>query len=166
VTLATCKPSVRRLARPGDWVAGFRSVAQGAPVGLMIWARRVAKSLEVVEYERQHRGRSDAVYRALPNGGFKRLRPDYHPGERQFFRDTLHPALAFDRSASWYFGREPQMLPEYLMHLAPGHRDRDFLVNGVSDGDVVALEIWLRSTMPPGIHARPRDAELRRPRRC
>jgi hypothetical protein len=157
VTLATCKPNVRRQARPGDWVVGFRSVAQGAPVGVVIWAGRVAESLEVGDYERQHRGRSDAVYRALPAGGFRRLRPDYHPDERQFLRDTLHPVLTFDRNTAWYFGSVPVLLPERLMHLAPGLRDRDFLVNGVSDGDAEALEEWLRSLGASGGFAGPRD---------
>lgn len=166
VSLATCKPNIRRHARPGDWVVGFRSVAKGAPIGLVIWAGRVAESIEVGEYERQHRGRSDALYRQLPAGGFKRLRPAYHPGERQFLRDTLHPVLVFASDASWYFGREPQMLPEPLMHIAPVLRDRDYLVNGVAVGDVLALEHWLRSVAESGVHAKPRDAKPRKSGCC
>jgi hypothetical protein len=166
VSLATCKPNVRAGARPDAWVVGFRSVANGAPLGIVIWAGRVAHSIEVGEYERQHRGRSDAVYRATSGGGFKRLRPDYHPGEAQFWKDTSNPVLVFDRDATWYFGREAQMLPEHLMHLAPKLRNRDFLVNGVRDGDDAALRQWLETIGPPGIHGAPRDGTLIKPRRC
>src|SRR5262245_14974675 len=78
VSLATCKPKIRASANPGDWVIGLRP--SPAPRGLVVWAGRVAHSIGVGEYERQHRGRSDAVYRIKPDGGFERLRPDYHPG--------------------------------------------------------------------------------------
>jgi hypothetical protein len=74
--------------------------------------------------------------------------------------------LVFDRNASWYFGREPRVLPEHLIHLAPGPRDRDFLVNGVQDADSHALENWLRSIARPGIHAPPRDAAPKRQCGC
>jgi hypothetical protein len=68
-----------------------------------------AHSLEVGDYERQYRGRSDALYRAKPGGGFKRLWPDYHPGQDEFWKDVRSPVLVFDPDATWYFGREPYM---------------------------------------------------------
>lgn len=167
ITLATGKPNVRAFASPGDWVVGFRSVANGVPMGLVIWAGRVEASLEVGDYERSYRGRSDAVYRSLGDGKFKRLNPDYHPGVAQFARDTQNPVLIFDRDVAWYFGREPEMLPVHLMHIAPGPTDRDRLVNGVSAEDEDALHNWLRSMTPAGVHAQPRDpAPIARSRGC
>jgi hypothetical protein len=162
VSLATCKPKIRGTAKPDEWVIGF--CPRPHPRGLVIWAGRIAHSVEVGNYERQHRGRSDAVYRARPGGGFKRLRPDYHPGENEFRKDTSAPVLVFDPDATWYFGREPHMMPEHLIHLAAagrGHR-----VNGVSDGDAKALKKWLRSIAPPGVHGVPHEIPPKRPRRC
>ena len=153
VSLATCKPKIRASAKAGEWVAGFRPRPDDR--GLLVWAGRVADILDVAEYERRYRGRSDAVYRAMAGGGFKRLRPDYHPGEDEFRKDTSAPVLFFDREATWYFGREPRMLPESLMHLAAagrGHR-----VSGVDDGDAAALRAWLTSLGPPGVQGRPSD---------
>ena len=160
VSLATCKPKIRASARVGEWVIGFRP--SPAPRGLVIWAGQVAHRAEVGDYERQYRGRSDAVYRARPGGGFKRLRPDYHPGEDEFRKDTSAPVLIFDPDATWYFGAEPQMLPEKLMHLAAGGRGHR--VEGANEGDTAALQSWLSSLKPPGIHEPPRDPAPKRPR--
>lgn len=166
ITLATCKPNIRAYAKGGDWVVGFRSVANGAPAGLVVWAGRVESSLEVGAYEHAYRGRSDAIYRRRDNGKLKRLRPDYHPGDEQLHRDTDNPVLVFAREAAWYFGREPEMLPEHLMHLAPRSTDRDRLVNGANAEDVIALQHWLSSLAPAGVHAPPRDPPPIKRARC
>jgi hypothetical protein len=155
VSLATCKPQIRRSAKPGEWVVGF--YPSPAPRGLVAWAGRVARRVEIADYESEFRGRSDAVYRMMPDGNFKRLRPDYHPGPDQFRKDTSAPVLVFDKATTWYFGDRPQMLPDSLMNLAPrgiGHR-----VNGTADGDVANLLAWLRQVALPGVHGRPRDAK-------
>jgi hypothetical protein len=162
VSLATCKPKIRAGAKPGEWVVGFRP--SPAPRGLVVWAGRVAHSTEVGDYERQYRGRSDAVYRAKAGGGFKRLRPDYRPGEDEFRKDTASPVLVFAPDATWYFGREPPMLPEHLMHVAAGGRGHR--VNGVNDEDATALQAWLFGIGPPGVHGVPRDGTPTKPRRC
>lgn len=157
VTLATCKPGIRAQSRPGDWVIGFRSLAKGAPAGSIIWAGRVAQSFQVGDYERRHRGRSDAVYRELSDGTFKRLRLDYHPGMQEFLKDTSSPVLVFDPGATWYFGGNPRLLPDHLMHLAPKLRDRNFLVNGAQPEDTAKLEKWLQNDRKPGIQTGPRE---------
>lgn len=154
VSLATCKPKIRSSARAGDWVMGFRP--SPAPRGLLVWAARVAYYMEVGHYERCFRGRSDAIYRAKSRGGFQRLRPDYHPGEEEFRKDTSSPVLLFDEAATWYFGAEPHLLPDHLMHLRAagrGHR-----VNGVNDEDASALESWLNGVTPAGVHGLPRNS--------
>lgn len=163
VSLATCKPKIRVSGKIGDWVIGCRP--SPAPRGLVVWAGRIASVNEVGDYERQYRGRSDAVYRGKLDGGFERLRPDYHRGEKEFRKDISGPALVFDANATWYFGADPQMLPDHLIHLAArgqGHR-----VNGVVDGDAHSLHEWLMSVARPGIHGVPRDAvATKRLQRC
>ena len=167
VSLATCKPRIRASAKPGEWVVGFRP--SPAPRGLVVWAGQVAASIEVGEYERLHScqqrmGRADAIYRRLIGGGFERLRPDYHPGPDEFRKDTTAPVLLFDPEATWYFGREPHMLPDNLMHLAAGGRGHR--VNGTQVDDPAALKLWLASLTPPGIHHEPRNVAHAKQRRC
>lgn len=67
ITLATCKPVIRRVARPGDWVIGFRPGSLER--GLVLWAGRVESKLSHGEYQRRHTKRSDAVYREGEAGG-------------------------------------------------------------------------------------------------
>lgn len=162
VSLATCKPQIRKGAKLGEWIIGCRPSPEG--LGRVVWAGRVADSIEVGNYERLHRGRSDAIYRAKPGGGFKRLRPHYHAGESELRKDTSAPVLILDPDATWYFGANPHTLPEHLSHLAPqgrGHR-----VDKVKEGDAVALQAWLASILPPGVHGRPRDLAPKKSRRC
>lgn len=153
ISLATCKPAVRRSAEVGDWVVACH--ASPAPAGLVAWAGRVARKLQVGEYEREFRGRSDAVYRELTDGTFKSLKPDYHTEPEQRARDLSGPALVFDPLASWYFGEQPRQLPDELLHLAPrgqGHR-----VNGTKPDDAKMLLQWLSSSSAPGVLGRPPD---------
>lgn len=141
VTLATCKPTIRRTARRGDWVMGFRPGSLER--GLMLWAGRVGAILPHGEYQRVHPGRIDAVYREAVDGSFSRIDPLYHPSEREKARDLSAPVLIFDADVSRYPRGRAELLPPELAHLAAagrGHR-----VNGVRDGDVPRLEAWMRS---------------------
>lgn len=153
VSLATCKPVIRRTALRGDWVLGFRP--SPAPHGLLIWAAQVAEVVPIEAYEPRFRGRMDAVYRPDGSGGFKRLRPEYHPTAAQLHKDVSAPVLVFKPQSTWYFGSDPKMLPEQLLHLSArgvGHR-----VNGVREGDAVTLERWLRENWQPGVQGPPHD---------
>jgi hypothetical protein len=164
VSLATCKPKIRGSARPGDWVVGFYPGPEQR--GHVAWAGRISRRVEIGKYEAEFRGRSDAVYRAKRNGGFKRLCQDYHSGANDIRKDISAPVLVFDPASTWYFGNRPQMLPDSLMSLAAkgqGHR-----VNGVADADLASMRAWLLETGPPGIHGTPRQLPLptARTRRC
>ena len=48
-TLATCKPNVRRIARPGDWVVGTGSAAHNRE-GYLVFAMKVAEALTFDQY--------------------------------------------------------------------------------------------------------------------
>lgn len=160
VTLATCKPRIRRGAKEGDWVAGF--LPRPHERGLLAYAGRVREVMPVGAYEKRFGGRRDAIYRQRPDGFFKRLKPEYHSVAGDFERDVSGPVLVFDRHATWYFGDHPQPLPEDLMHLAAagrGHR-----VKGVGEADIARFERWLRRRWPPGIHGAPRNRERTPPK--
>jgi hypothetical protein len=152
ISLATCKPKIRASAKVGDWVAGF--VPSPAPRGLVVWAGRVSRRLEVGDYEREFRGRADAVYQLKDDGTFERLRPDYHPEPDNMRKDLSAPVLVFDPSASWYFGARPLILPDDLMFLAAGGRGHR--VNGATETDVEAFGTWLQQVSPPMIGKNPR----------
>lgn len=158
LTLATCKPKIRSSAKPGDWVLGF--YPRPFERGLLAWAGRIARKAEIGDYEREFRGRPDAVYRLKSDGSFKRLRPDYHPGEKEIRKDMSAPALVFDERATWYFGDEPKSLPDHLLHLAAGGQGHR--VNGVHDGDADGLLAWLTDLGAAGIIGRPRHMVVAR----
>lgn len=152
LTLATCKPKIRASAKAGDWVLGF--CPRPFERGLLAWAARVARKVEIGDYEREFRGRPDAVYRQKADGSFKRLRPDYHPGANEIRKDLSAPALVFDERATWYFGDEPRSLPDHLLHLAAGGQGHR--VNGAGESDVKALWDWLGALDAKGIIGKPR----------
>jgi hypothetical protein len=144
VTLATCKPEIRRMAKPGDWVLGFRPGSLER--GMLLWGGKVEQIMPHGEYERLNRGRPDALYRERPDGTFDRVDPAYHPANDEMMRDLSGPVLIFDRDLSLYLNGHAVLLPGELFHLAPagrGHR-----VNGTRVGDTQRLEVWLRSMTP------------------
>ena len=154
MTLATCKPKIRRSAKMGDWIAGF--MPRPHKRGLLVYAGRVARILDWGQYEAEFRGRKDAVYRKLPNGGFKRLRDDYHADKKRMKKDLCGPVVVFDEKAFWYFGGNPEELPDCLRHLAASVRD--YQVKGAKEDDEKRLEKWLRSKHKHGgVHGEPRD---------
>ena len=152
MTLATCKPKIRRSAKMGDWIAGF--MPRRHKQGLLVYAGRVERKLDWGSFEAELRGRKDAVYRPLPNGRIKRLREDYHPDEKRMNKDLSAPVVVFDKNAYWYFGDNPETLPDCLLHL--GASGRGYRVNGATEEDVKRLEKWLRSGHPTGVHGKPR----------
>lgn len=154
LSLATCKPAIRRSAKIGDWVAGF--MPRPFEPGLVIYAGRVARICEWTEYARIYSGRRDAVYEPDSAGGFKRLNPAYHDHPRLVEKDLSGPALVFEKESFWYFGNAPVAFPPELANIAPsgkGHR-----VNGVEPEDIIVLERWLRESWRPGVHGSPRHA--------
>lgn len=144
ISLATCKPVIRRVAQPGDWVLGFRPGSLER--GLMLWAGKVAERMSHGEYQRQHTNRSDAVYRMGKDGDYERLDPAYHPSQAEMDRDVREPVLLFDRSVSIYLNGQPAPLPASLAHLAAagrGHR-----VSELSTCELAELERWVAQLAP------------------
>ena len=153
ITLATCKPVIRRCASVGDWVIGFRPGSMER--GLVLWAGRVAEKMTHGEYQRRHPERLDAVYAESPNGTYRRLVKDYHPTASEMARDLSAPVLIFD---GVYLNGQPEPLPEDLMHIAAsgrGHR-----VGGTNARDEELLMAWL-STLTSS-----RPEPSRRPKSC
>lgn len=67
LTLAICKPEIRRLSRVGDWIVGISGKTlqnqQGYPVHAVVWAGIVAEILTGQEYYTlANRNRLDCIY--------------------------------------------------------------------------------------------------------
>jgi len=155
VTLATCKPQIRRHARAGDWVMGnFPSPTNE----LVAWAGKIARCIPVGEYPKEFPDREDALYETGSDGRTRRIEgklPWYHRGEDQQRRDCSGNVLMFDMASCWYFGSDGREIPQDLEHLIArgiGHR-----VNGRRPGDLERLQQWLNEQAPPGVHGGPRD---------
>ncbi len=155
ITLATCKPELRKTARVGDWVIGNFPAPKNEVVA---WVGKVARSLPIERYALEYPARHDALYELGPNDQLRRI-PDkhswYHSDADQQRKDKKGSVLIFERHQSWYFGGNGRVLPPELHHLAArgqGHR-----VNQRHDGDLVTLEAWLADQGPLGIQGEPRD---------
>jgi hypothetical protein len=74
-TVATCKPGIRRIARPGDLIIGCGSVELGFPERL-IFAMRVAEKLSFDRYWNDSR--------------FARKRPSFHSSRSRAYGDNIY----------------------------------------------------------------------------
>ena len=155
VTLATCKPEIRRTARQGDWVIGNYPSPHNR---LVAWAGRVEKCIPVALYSSEFPERDDALHEIGADGEPQRISGKhnwYHPEGGQRRKDRSGNALVFDQGNCWYFGSDGRCLPDSIAHLAAvgqGHR-----LNQRVEGDLEVLEAWLAEQGPPGIHGEPRD---------
>ncbi|MBL9067716.1 MAG: hypothetical protein JNN10_15630 [Sphingopyxis sp.] len=154
LTLATCKPVIRRKARVGDWVVGYNPSSIGS--NLVVWAGRVHEKMDPIAYEKEYRGRKDAAYRTSSNGKPERVY-DYHMDDRDMAKDLSADVLIFDRAATWYFGAEPCEPHRELTRLAPLKQRGHLVHKNSKPGDPALLQRWLNEVSRPGIHAPPRD---------
>lgn len=155
LTLATCKPTIRRGARRGDWVLANRPAPHNERV---VWAGRVSEVLTFEEYSDKYPERDDALYTRDDAGRPQRIDgklPWYHPEQRNLITDTRGGVLLFEWTRCWYFGNDARLLPSELAHLAK--RGIGQILKGTLPGDDLALEKWLESQAPPGKIGEPAD---------
>jgi hypothetical protein len=91
LSLAICKPNIRRTARKGDWIFGFGGKRLGS--GRLIYAAQVSDIVKGGSYyvDERYEGRPDRIYRR--EGGRFVLRPtaQYHIDGSQLTRDLGTP---------------------------------------------------------------------------
>lgn len=120
ISLGTCKPTIRRTAKRGDWVAGF--MPGTARRGQLVWAGLVTSKLSHEEYRRRFPRRRDAVYGLDESGRYESHLRGYHCSPTQQERDSSNPVLLFADNESRYMGGRSEILPDELMHLAASGR--------------------------------------------
>jgi len=155
ITLVTCKPGIRRMAKPGDWALGNLPSPHNIRLA---WAGRIAECMALDDYAKRHPDRRDALMERSADGCLKRIPGKlawYHPEREQQRKDLTGNALVFDMASSWYFGADARTLPDELQHLVA--RGQGYRVNNRQSGDLNRLEGWLQEQGPPGIHGEPRD---------
>ena len=162
LTLATCKPIIRRVARAGDWLLGTGSVASVGS-GRVVFAARVSEVLPIEDYatdprflckrpslsgERWMRN-GDNIYTKDSDGAWKQRR-NLHHGAGDMAHDVSGVnVLVCD--LFWYFGRSAPSIPAHL---------RDFVKRGPGHKRIALRERvlvflrWLRS-LPSGIQGSP-----------
>lgn len=161
-TLAICKPRIRRTARVGDWVIGFRSRHRGE----VLYAMEVGESLSFASYWNDPRFRSrrpdvadvptDNIYRPIHAGSdeceWVANKVHDHPDAAK--KDLSGQRVLVARRF-WYFGQNSQAIHPELQHLAPvtqGHVVRAHK----KPGDLERLIDWL-SRFPTGRQGEPID---------
>jgi hypothetical protein len=164
-TLSICKPRIRRVAQPGDWIIAT-GPARHHTHRKLVYAMRISEVLPLEKYFRDPR--------------FKRKKPD--PGSKNWRLAVGDNLYRKNRDGSWfqrsgthqldnaqrdlsgknalisthffYFGANAIKLPPSFQKLAAttqGHRSR------FPDQLVHRFTRWLYSRHAPGIHGLPTD---------
>jgi len=159
-SLAICKPGIRRVAKPDDWVAGLGS--KNAPSGdlsnRLVYAMRVEEVLTLREYDRQSSLRwphripnihsvalqdrlGDCIYDFSNAAPIQR--PSVH-GNGNVETDLSGENVLLSKDF-YYFGSRARILPDYLRpicHQTQGHKSNS---NAPHFDQFVA---WIRSLAP------------------
>lgn len=155
LTLATCKPEIRKRAKVGDWVMANYPSPQNKRVA---WVGKIERCVPVRLYASEFSERDDALHEIGPHGEPQRIQGKhewYHQGTEERRKDRSGNVLVFDMRQCWYFGADGRSIDSALKHLiayGQGHR-----VKNRKSGDLNLLKVWLTKQDEPGIHAEPRD---------
>jgi len=139
-TLAICKPRIRSVASPGDWIAGVgsRNAPSGDLSGHLVYAMKVEEAIPMADYDRRapnewpnrlpnHRSPDlserlgDCIYDFSSNP--PRQRPGVH-GPANKSTDLSGNKVLVSRNF-YYFGSRAIQLPDHLLAICPstqGHR--------------------------------------------
>lgn len=153
LTLATCKPGMRRAREEGDWIAGFTSTSlNGDPVGneRLVYLMRVADKLSIAEYFEDERFAEkipnpnastavqvvgDNIYRPLRSNArgprdFEQLPNPHHwdgrsscDGDDSKQRD-ISGCYVLIATEFAYFGRNALAVPEFARPSVPSGMSR------------------------------------------
>lgn len=166
-TLAICKPAIRRVAQPGDWVAGLgaKKAPSGDLSGKLVYAMFVHEVVALRDYDR--RAATDWPHRVpvFTTGDRKdRLGDciyDFSAGVPPYQRKSVHGPGNVDTDLGgqnaliareyYYFGRDAVPLPTELLpiiHQVQGHKST------ANDSYVATFEFWIRQ-FRIGVHGAP-----------
>ncbi len=163
LTLATCKPSIRKRAEKGGWVIGTGST-KNVGHGRLIYAMRITEPpLRFQEYNEDRRfqkkkpkkhtdlryTRGDNIYYRDQKGVWKQ-RPSRH-NEKHMERDLGGKRVLISR-CYWYFGRNAPKIPKRFRDLV--FTGRNYKCN-FSEKLGLNFVAWLEKNYRKGIHGDP-----------
>lgn len=141
LSLAICKPIIRKVARTGSWIFGFAAdgLYQTHPGNRLIYVARVADRIDARQYYADGSGfsdRPDCIYRWADGKFLWKPGAAYHKNGQALEHDLGTPEICYDRGTILlshyfrYFGQDgpSPALPELdrvvslLNHLTQGHR--------------------------------------------
>jgi hypothetical protein len=182
LTLATCKPDIRRCKQKGDWIAGFTSAELCKDkVGeeRLVYLMRVGEKIKLADYHHDPRFHDkipdntkpgsiakagDNIYRPLgPNATepfqFEQVENINHWGSggpsREHLIEDISGQYVLAADEFYYFGRNALVLPAELRPNVPTSQAQH---GWWTPGDrAEALVAFIRSRFEPGRHGTPHD---------
>lgn len=161
LTLACCKPSIRRVAEKGDIIVGLTPSKFGHRV---VFAAKISEKMPFREYWNAPRFRNkrpvrtseallalrkgDNIYEALGSGEFRQL-PSAHKPKDQ--KHDLGGAFVLVAEDFTYFGNSAIALPREFSALVVGRGHRSRFPPEL----IAKVEAW-RQTLRKGVRDRPR----------
>ena len=161
LTLATCKPQIRKSAQLGDWIVGTGS-ARTVGAGKLVYAARISKVVPIEVYGRSAdylvkrpsvRGtwwkkHGDNIY-TIQDGRWVQRRNRHH-FERDIQRDVKGVKVLVCEEF-WYFGGSAISIPPRLAEIIKQGRGHKRITD---EALINKFAAWLRAT-PVGVHGRP-----------
>lgn len=115
MTLAICKPLIRKHKEPGDWIAGFTSVhLNGDPVGKekLVYLMKVADKISFAEYWNgsKYENRKDNIYKPITaTNDYEQIRNRCHTERNK--ENDLSGKFVLISEKFYYFGSVPIDIP-------------------------------------------------------
>ena len=149
LSLCICKPKIRRVAVPGDWVIATGSKVRVSKIPKIVFAAKITKKISMETYALEDNKRSDSIYEF---DGFSLI----HNGSPIHRNEK---AQAVDKSGRncllsqkfWYFGQNAIELPNdlySLYHYGRGH-------GKINDTKMLGLLENYLSTISSGVLGKP-----------
>jgi hypothetical protein len=161
LTLATCKPKIRRAAAKGDWLLGTGSV-RNVGSDRVIYAANICRTISLEQYGleakyeckrpgpgREWQRHGDNIYHRDDKLKWHQRR-NLHHREKNLMHDLSGENVIICKKF-WYFGSSAPLIPKRLWALVkrgPGHRRTS------EAAKIEALESWLQK-YPKGINGCP-----------
>lgn len=175
VTLATCKPDIRRCSREGDAVLAFTGSRLSREPHAVCWAGVIRRKLTFAEYwddskfqaKKLDRSQTpDNIYEPV-GAEFRQVSGGYHGTDDDRWTD-LRGRCVLVLDPSWRFGVAGPILPDEFGLRMRGAR-RKHRVHDLTDSEWAKLRMWLdqqqRGSFLGRGSGRCRPSRVRTPRR-
>ena len=179
LTLATCKPGIRKTKRKGDWIAGFSSNALTSLAGdnginidpdALIYLGKVSKRITMADYYKEYKAKipranmdsliaraGDNIYKPLCKSpknlsDFEQIVNDNHGHDEKNHDLSCGNVLIFDEF--YYLGRKGKTIPVDIEISKPaGPTPYGYKT---TDENIISKFIgWIKSEFDPGLNGMP-----------